>query len=43
MNVRKLALEAIVKIIDKKAYSNIVVNEYLSKFELNSEDRAFIY
>lgn len=40
MNVRKLALEAIGKIIEKKAYSNIIVNEYLSKFELNSEDRA---
>lgn len=40
MNVRKLALEAIEKIIEKKAFSNIVVNEYLSKFELESEDRA---
>lgn len=40
MNVRKLALEAIEKINTKHAFSNIVVNEYLNKFELSNEDRA---
>ncbi len=40
MNVRKLALEAIEKITTKHAFSNIVVNEYLNKFELSQEDRA---
>ncbi|MDD3106619.1 MAG: 16S rRNA (cytosine(967)-C(5))-methyltransferase RsmB [Bacilli bacterium] len=40
MNPRKLALEALEKIITKKAYSNIVVNEYLTKFELSHEDRT---
>lgn len=40
MNVRKIALEAIDKIINKKAFSNIVVNEFLNKFELSSEDKA---
>ena len=29
MNARKLAVEAIDKILDKKAYSNIIVNEFL--------------
>mgnify|MGYP003289581639 CR=1 FL=1 len=40
MNVRKLALDAIEKITEKQAFSNIVVNEYLTKFELSTEDRA---
>ena len=40
MNVRKLAVEALDKILDKGAYSNIIVNEYLSKFELSSEDKG---
>src|SRR5690554_5804182 len=40
MNVRKLALEAIVKIVDKGGYSNIVVNEYLTKYELPKEEKA---
>lgn len=39
MNVRKLAIEALDKILDKGAYSNIIVNEYLSKFELSQEDK----
>ena len=39
MNARKLALEAIDKIIEKGAYSNIIVNEYLSKYELSIEDK----
>lgn len=39
MNARKLALEAIDKIIEKGAYSNIIVNEYLSKYELTPEDK----
>lgn len=40
MNVRKLALEAIEKIMNKKAFSNIVVNEFLNKFELSEEDKS---
>lgn len=40
MNVRKLALEAVEKIIEKKAFSNIVVNEFLNRYELSVEDRA---
>lgn len=40
MNVRKLAVEAVEKIIDKKGFSNIVVNEYLRKFVLSKEDKA---
>lgn len=41
MDVRKLAIEAIEKIVDKKGYSNIVVNEYLRKFILSDQDKAF--
>lgn len=41
MDVRKLALEAINKITQNSAYSNVVVNETLSKFEMSKEDRAF--
>lgn len=40
MNARKLALEAIEKITNKKAFSNIVVNEFLNKFELSEEDKS---
>ena len=40
MNVRKLALDAIEKIIVKKAFANICVNEFLSTYELSKEDRA---
>lgn len=40
MDVRKLALEAINKILEKGGYSNIVINEYLSKYELTKEDKA---
>lgn len=40
MNVRKLAVEAVEKIIDKKGFSNIVVNDYLRKFVLSKEDKA---
>ncbi|MDD3171218.1 MAG: 16S rRNA (cytosine(967)-C(5))-methyltransferase RsmB [Bacilli bacterium] len=39
MDARKLALEAIDKIINKKSFSNIVVNEFLNKFELSIEDK----
>lgn len=41
MDARKLAIEAIEKIVDKKGYTNIVVNEYLRKFELSEDDKAF--
>ncbi len=40
MNVRKLAVEAIDKIFEKSAFSNIVVKECLDKFELSNEDKA---
>jgi len=40
MNARKLAVEAIDKILDKDAYSNIIVNEYLTKYELSNEDKS---
>lgn len=40
MNPRRLALDAISKILDKGGYSNIVINEYLQKYELNPDDRA---
>ncbi|HHU56379.1 MAG TPA: 16S rRNA (cytosine(967)-C(5))-methyltransferase RsmB [Acholeplasmataceae bacterium] len=39
MNPRKLALDAIGKILNKGGYSNIVINEYLNKYEFNEEDR----
>lgn len=41
MDARRLAIEAIEKIIDKKGYTHIVVNDYLGKFELSEEDKAF--
>ena len=41
MNARKLALDAINNITLKNAYTNIVVNETLSKFELSNEDKSF--
>lgn len=41
MNARTIALEALDKVINKEAFSNIVVNEFLEKFEMSSEDRAF--
>ncbi len=40
MNVRKLALDAINTIIDKEAFSNIIVNEYLGKYELSDADKG---
>lgn len=39
MNIRKLALQAIEKILYKGGYANIVINEYLNKYELNDADR----
>ena len=39
MNIRKLALQAIEKILYKGAYANIVINEYLNKYEFNDSDR----
>lgn len=39
MNIRKLALQAIEKILYKGAYTNIVINEYLNKYELDDADR----
>ena len=33
MNIRKLALQAIEKILYKGAYANIVINEYLNKYD----------
>jgi len=40
MNVRRIALEAINNIIDKEAFSNIVVNEFLMKYELCDADKG---
>ena len=40
MNVRKLAIDAIDKIMVNNGYSNIVVNETLKKFELSKEDKG---
>ena len=40
MNVRKLAVDAIDKIMTNNAYSNIVVNDVLNKYELSNEDRG---
>lgn len=40
MNVRKLALDAINKILYASGFSNIVINEYLKKYELSEVDRA---
>lgn len=39
MNIRKLALQAIEKILYKGGYANIVINEYLNKYELTDEER----
>lgn len=39
MNIRKLALQAIEKILYKGGYANIVINEYLNKYEFSDEDR----
>lgn len=40
MNVRKLAVDAIDKIMTNNAYSNIVVSDVLNKYELSNEDRG---
>lgn len=40
MNVRKLALEAINRILNKGGYSNIVINEFFNKYELTNEEKA---
>ena len=40
MNVRKLAVDAIDKIMTSNGYSNIVVNDALKKYELSVEDRG---
>lgn len=40
MNVRSLAHEAIGRVLDKGGYTNIVINEVLSKFELSEEDKS---
>lgn len=39
MNIRKLALQAIEKILYKGGYANIVINEYLNKYEFSDADR----
>ena len=39
VNIRKLALQAIERIIYKGGYANIVINEYLNKYELDDNDR----
>ena len=42
MDVRKLAIEAIEKIVEKKGFTHIVVNEYLRKFILSDQDKSFL-
>ena len=39
MNIRKLALQAIEKILYKNGYANIIINEYLNKYELTDDER----
>lgn len=39
VNIRKLALQAIERVIYKGGYANIVINEYLNKYELDDNDR----
>jgi 16S rRNA (cytosine967-C5)-methyltransferase len=39
MNPRKLAYEAINKVMAEQAYANLTVNEYLSRHRLNDNDR----
>lgn len=38
--IKKLAIEAIDKIINKGGFANIVVNEYLQKYEFEPSDKA---
>lgn len=40
MNIRKLAMEAIMKILYKGGYTSIVINEYLRKFEFSPQEKA---
>lgn len=40
MNVRKLVLDAILRVMEKGGFIGIVINEYLSKFQLTQEDQA---
>ena len=40
MNIRKLAIEAIEKILYKGGYTSIVINEYLRKFEFTPQEKA---
>ena len=35
-NVRKLALEALYKIMAEKAYANLTVNRYLNRYKLEA-------
>lgn len=39
MNIRKLALQAIEKILYKNGYANIIITEYLNKYELTDDER----
>ena len=39
MNIRKLALQAIEKILYKGGYANIIINEYLNKYEFTDDER----
>lgn len=42
MNVRRLALEGIERIIEEGSYSNLVVNELLRKYTLSAENRTLL-
>lgn len=40
MNIRKLACDAIEKILYKNAFVNITINEFFNKFDLSKEEKA---
>ena len=42
INVRSLAFETLQDILNDKAYSNIVINEVLSEYELTRADKGLL-
>ena len=40
MNIRKLACDAIEKILYKNAFVNITINEFFNKYDLSKEEKA---
>ncbi|QNO16346.1 16S rRNA (cytosine(967)-C(5))-methyltransferase RsmB [Alkalicella caledoniensis] len=41
MNIRSYCLEALIKVDKDKAFSNLVVKEYLDKYSFSSEDKGY--